>query len=133
MNDSVDAAIETFFAGKPHSLEIFTVLRELIAADGPAELSVASQITFGLARKFAWVSLYNITGRNPEGTVQIMLAIDEEMARPPVYRVNQVGRSRWNHLVVVHSVAEARDRRTGSSDRRGLSIRCEMSGHLIPR
>lgn len=109
MNDSADAAIETFFAGKPHSREIFTVLRELIAANGPAELSVASQITFGLARKFAWVSLYNITGRNPEGTVQIMLAIDEEMARPPVYRVNQVGRSRWNHLVVVHSMAEARD------------------------
>ncbi|MGW6727799.1 hypothetical protein ACWF9G_17990 [Nocardia sp. NPDC055029] len=53
MNESVDAAIETFFAGKPYSLEIFTVLRELIAANGPAELSVASQITFGLARKFA--------------------------------------------------------------------------------
>ncbi|MEV6217607.1 DUF5655 domain-containing protein [Nocardia sp. NPDC051833] len=110
MSDSVEDAIATFFAGKPHSHEIFTVLRELIAANGPAELSVASQIGFGVARKFAWVSLYNVTGRNPEGTVQIMLAIDAEIAGPPVYRVNQVGRARWNHLVVVHSLAEARAR-----------------------
>ncbi|MFI5498250.1 DUF5655 domain-containing protein [Nocardia asteroides] len=109
MSESADDAIAAFFAGKPHSLEIFTVLRELIAGNGPAELSVASQIGFGRTRKFAWVSLYNITGRNPEGTVQIMLAIDREIAGPPVYRVNQVGRARWNHLVVVHSLAEAHD------------------------
>ncbi|MEV0335068.1 DUF5655 domain-containing protein [Nocardia sp. NPDC050717] len=108
MNDSADAAIDAWFAGKPHSREIFTVLRELIDACGPARVTVASQISFGNARKFAWVSLYNVTGRNPEGTVQIMLAIDEEMAGDPVYRVTQVGRSRWNHLVVVHSLAEAR-------------------------
>lgn len=107
MSDSPDDAIAAFFTGKPHSLEIFTALRELIAATGPAELSVASQISFGVARKFAWVSLYNVTGRNPEGTVQIMPAIDREFAGPPVYRVNQVGRARWNHLVVVHSLAEA--------------------------
>ncbi|NKX85763.1 DUF5655 domain-containing protein [Nocardia coubleae] len=111
MSDSVDPAVEAYFSGKPHSREIFGVLRELIASNGPVEVSVASQIVFAVARKFAWVWLYNVTGKNPEGTVQIMLALDREMAHAPVYRVTQVGRARWNHLVVVHSLDEARDPR----------------------
>lgn len=104
-------SVEAYFSGKPHSREIFAVLRELIASNGPVEVSVASQIVFAVTRKFAWVWLYNVTGKNPEGTVQIMLALDREMAHAPVYRVTQVGRARWNHLVVVHSLDEAHDPR----------------------
>ncbi|WP_280217369.1 hypothetical protein [Nocardia neocaledoniensis] len=48
MTDSADAAIDAWFAGKPHSREIFTVLRELIDACGP-ELAVliAAAYRFG--------------------------------------------------------------------------------------
>lgn len=70
---------------------------------------MGAQISFGVKRKFAWVWLYNITGANPEGTVQIMLALNERVDEPPVYRVTQLGKASWSHLVVVHSIDEARD------------------------
>ncbi|MFI6866164.1 DUF5655 domain-containing protein [Nocardia sp. NPDC050406] len=101
--------VREYFEGKPHSFEIFTVLRELIDQRGACEMSVGSQITFGVRRKFAWIWLYNVTKTHPEGTVQIMLAMAERLDGPPVYRVTQIGASRWNHLVVVHSLDEARD------------------------
>ncbi|WP_069167229.1 DUF5655 domain-containing protein [Nocardia altamirensis] len=103
--------VREYFDGKPHSLDIFQLLRGLIEQQGPCEMSIASQISFGVTRKFAWIWLYNITGANPEGTVQIMLAMNEERDEPPVYRVTPIGKSRWNHLIVVHSMDEARDPR----------------------
>jgi hypothetical protein len=106
---STNAAIQEYFAGKPHTHEIFTVLQKEITAHGESTMTVASQISFSAKRKFAWIWLYNVTGANPEGTVQIMLALGREVAGPPVYRVTQLGKNRWNHLVVVHSLEEARD------------------------
>ncbi|MGW0247207.1 DUF5655 domain-containing protein [Nocardia goodfellowii] len=101
--------LRAYFAEKPRSFEIFTLLSELIEQQGECEVSVGSQISFGSKRKFAWIWLYNITGKNPQGTVQIMLAMDEKIEEPPVYRVTAIGKRRWNHLVVVHSLEEARD------------------------
>jgi hypothetical protein len=106
-----DEKISTFFADKPSSYEIFKVLRERIEVQGECEISVASQISFGVKRKFAWIWLYNVTSAHPEGMVQIMLALDKKMDGPPVYRVTQIGPRRWNHLVVVHSLDEAKDSR----------------------
>ncbi|WP_282786362.1 DUF5655 domain-containing protein, partial [Nocardia sp. CC201C] len=99
--------VREYFAGKPHSQEIFAALRALIEQQGECEMTVGSQISFGVARKFAWIWLYNVTGANPEGTVQIMLALREEHDIPPVYRVTRIGNARWNHLIVVHSLEEA--------------------------
>ncbi|MFC9999865.1 DUF5655 domain-containing protein [Nocardia sp. NPDC127526] len=106
-----DDGVREYFAGKPRSYEIFSVLRALIEEQGDCAMSVGAQISFGARRKFAWIWLYNITGANPQGTVQIMLALGEPHEGPPVYRVTPIGKSRWNHLVVVHTLDEARDPR----------------------
>jgi hypothetical protein len=108
-NSSASNVIQDYFAGKPHTYEIFKELQRQIRAQGDSKMQVASQISFGGKRKFAWIWLYNISGANPEGTVQIMLALDREVDEPPVCRVTQIGSRRWNHLVVVHSMDEARD------------------------
>jgi hypothetical protein len=97
-----------YFANKPTSYKIFTLLRAGIKAQGDCKMTIESQISFGAKRKFAWIWLYNITGTNPEGTVQIMLALNKKVDEPPVYRVTQIGKKRWNHLIVVHSIAEAK-------------------------
>lgn len=99
--------IEDYFKDKPTTKKIFNRLRRLIDSCGESEIDVKSQITFGAKRKFAWIWLYNITGKNPEGTVQIMLALDEKVDEPPVYRVTRVGAKRWNHLIVIHDINEA--------------------------
>ncbi len=104
-----DNQVREYFADKPNSYKIFKILRKQIEVQGSYEMKVASQIVFGIKRKFAWIWLYNITSANPEGTVQIMLAIDRKIDEPPTYRVTQIGKNRWNHLVVVHSMAEAQD------------------------
>src|SRR5687767_6817400 len=101
--------IRDYFANKPHSYEIYKILSARIQALGTSDMQVASQISFSVKRKFAWIWLYNITSKNPEGTIQILLAIDKPIDKPPVYRVTKIGKSRWNHLVVVHSLDEAKD------------------------
>jgi hypothetical protein len=108
---STDAAVQEYFAGKPHTHEVFAALQKEILTHGDATMTVASQISFSAKRKFAWIWLYNVTGANPEGTVQIMLALGREVAKPPVYRTAPIGKNRWNHLVVVHSLDEAKDPR----------------------
>jgi hypothetical protein len=98
-----------YFADKRHSYEVFEVLLQHIKKQGECDMFIASQISFGLKRKFAWIYLYNVTAANPEGIVQIMLALSRKVDAPPVYRATQVGKNRWNHLVVVHSLAEGKD------------------------
>jgi hypothetical protein len=45
------------FEGKPRSRVIFEILAERIASLGPSDVTVASQISWGRSRKFAW---YNV-------------------------------------------------------------------------
>jgi hypothetical protein len=48
------STVAEYFAGKPDSRRIFDVLADRIAALGPSEIEVKSQISFGVNRKFAW-------------------------------------------------------------------------------
>ncbi|GAA2587729.1 DUF5655 domain-containing protein [Actinomadura fulvescens] len=110
-DDVLESQLRYYFDAKPDSMAIFRTLRDLIEEQGESEMTVGAQISFGVRRKFAWIWLYNITGANPQGTVQLMLALREPVDEPPVYRTTQIGKTRWNHLVVVHSMEEARDPR----------------------
>jgi Domain of unknown function (DUF5655) len=103
--------VEGYFEGKPHSEAVFRILHDLVLEQGDCTVEVATQITYKVRRKFAWIWLYNVTRAHPEGTVQILLALGREAAEPPVYRVSRIGEHRWNHLVVVHHEDEARDPR----------------------
>lgn len=99
--------IEDYFAGKPASRSIFDAIHGRIASMGSIEVTVASQITFGSKRKFAWFWLYNVTSRTPNGVPHLMLAIDEPLADPHVRQVNQISARRWNHQVVVRTIEDA--------------------------
>ena len=102
-----DASIEKYFAGKPESLATFRVIADRIAALGSCEVSVASQISFGVNRKFAWFWLYNVSKTNPDGVPHLMLALDHEVPSDHVRQIQQVGRSRWNHQIVIRSKDDA--------------------------
>ncbi|MGI5170186.1 DUF5655 domain-containing protein [Spirillospora sp. CA-253888] len=113
-DDDLESRVCEYFDARPDSMAIFRTLRALIEEQGRSEMTVGSQISFGVRRKFAWIWLYNITGANPQGTVQLMLALREPVDEPPVYRTTRIGKTRWNHLVVVHSMEEAHDPRLPS-------------------
>lgn len=108
-------SVDLYFAGKPESREIFEVIAARIAEQGPSEVSVASQISFKVNRKFAWFWLYNVTRKNPSGVPHLMLAIAKRMEDPHVREINQISKNRWNHQVVVRTVDEARSVWLGES------------------
>ena len=59
-------------------------------------------------RKFAWFWLYNVTKKNPNGVPHLMLALDHDLGSHHVREVAQVGKSRWNHQIVLRTLADAR-------------------------
>jgi hypothetical protein len=105
-------AIAAWFDGKPASYAIFRIVAERIATLGPVEITVASQISFGRTRKFAWFWLYNVTKKDPEGVPHLMLALDHkvDVDRGLIRDVSQVGTGRWNHQIVLRTRDGARSR-----------------------
>jgi hypothetical protein len=100
-------SVDDFFAGKPETFRLFRTIADRIDALGPCEVTVASQISFGVNRKFAWFWLYNVTKKNPNGVLHMMLAIDRCIDDPHVREINQIGGGRWNHQVVIRSGEDA--------------------------
>lgn len=98
---------DQYFAGKPESREVFDAIAARIEEQGPHEIEVKSQISFAVNRKFAWFWLYNVTQVNPDGVPHLMLAIDRKVDHPGVRHTAQVGKSRWNHQIVVRSTEDA--------------------------
>jgi hypothetical protein len=103
----VDDAIATYFQEKPQSYEVFEAVHDRVSTFGPFEVSVASQISFGVNRKFAWFWLYNVTKRNPNGVPHIMLLMEERFDDPRVRNIEQVSKNRWNHQIVLQSLEDA--------------------------
>lgn len=100
--------LEQYFEGRPESARIFDILANRIEKLGGAEITVASQISFGRRRKFAWFWLYNVTKKNPNGVPQLMLALDHERPSEHTRLVTQAGNQRWNHQIMVRSDDDAR-------------------------
>ena len=51
-----DQTVKDYFDGKPEALEIFEIVADKIAATGPSDMTIGSQISFGRARKFGYGS-----------------------------------------------------------------------------
>lgn len=105
-----EQSIDSFFDDKPVSRQVFDAARATIEAAGPATMTVRTQISFGNDRKFAWFWLYNVTKTNPNGVLHLMLAIDEPIESKHVRNVEQIGKARWNHQIVLRTVADAESR-----------------------
>lgn len=99
--------VDGFFAGKPTTRRIFDAIKAQIDAAIPNTVEVGSQISFRARRKFAWVWLYNVTKKNPNGILHLMLRLDHRVEHPDVREITQVSRNRWNHQIVVGSVGGA--------------------------
>jgi hypothetical protein len=63
----VEEAVERYFKGKPETYRIFTAVYDQLQSIGFFTVTVGSQISLGVNRKFAWFWLYNVTRRNPNG------------------------------------------------------------------
>lgn len=100
--------VDRYFTDRPESREIFDIVAGAIEQLGDARITVASQISFGRKRKFAWFWLYNVTSRNPNGVPHLMLALDHERPSDHVRSVTRIGANRWNHQIVLRSTADAR-------------------------
>ncbi len=103
-----DDAVHRYFDGKPDSYEVFRAVYEQVRSFGPFETFVGSQISFGVERKFAWFWLYNVTQKNPSGVLHAMLRIDEGIGDPHLRNIDRISANRWNHQIVIRTLAEAR-------------------------
>ena len=102
------SSIENYFDGKSSSLKVYTIIADRIAAFGPSEVDLKTQISWGRSRKFAWFWLYNVTKKNPDGVPHLMLALDHEVDSDHVRSVEQMGKHRWNLQIVLRSADDAR-------------------------
>lgn len=103
----MDEAIAVYFEGKPESFEIFKAVYEQVRSLGSFDVSVKSQISFGVKRKFAWFWLYNVTQKDPNGILHLMLCIERGIDDPHVRSLNQIGKDRWNHQIVIRELEDA--------------------------
>ena len=104
----MDDAIEAYFDTKPETYEIFKAVFRQVGSLGPFEVTVASQISFGVRRKFAWFWLYNVTRKNPSGILHVSLRMDEPVEDPNIRAVTQISKNRWNHQIVVRTLNDAK-------------------------
>ncbi len=102
------SSLDSWFDGKPEARATFDVLAAVIEGFGPSDVAVGSQISFGRRRKFAWFWLYNVTKKDPNGVPHLMLALDRPVDSDLVRSVEQIGKRRWNHQIVVRSDEVAR-------------------------
>ncbi len=106
----MDKAIAAYFVGKPDSFEIFKTVYEQVRSFGSFDVTVRSQISFGIHRKFAWFWLYNVTRKNPNGIPHMMLRVDRKIGDPHIRNIEQIGKNRWNHQVVVRTLRDAQSK-----------------------
>jgi hypothetical protein len=101
-------SVKDYFEGKPDTYEIFQAVERRLTELGPSEVSVGSQVSFGVKRKFAWFWLYNVTKKNPSGILHVMLAIDQEVDDLHIRDISLVSKNRWNHQIVIRTLEDAR-------------------------
>ena len=106
----MEEAIVAYFTGKPRSFEIFKVVHDRVRSFGPFDVTVKSQISFGVERNFAWFWLYNVTKKDPNGILHTSVRLDRNIDDPHVRNIEQISRNRWNHQVVIRTMADARSR-----------------------
>jgi hypothetical protein len=103
----VDRGIASYFEGKPLSYEHFKAIYQKVRSLGNFDVTVKSQISFSVNRKFAWFWLYNVTKANPNGVLHVMLCLDRPVEDRHVRDISQISRNRWNHQIVIRTLRDA--------------------------
>jgi hypothetical protein len=110
MTPPMHEAIEQYFDGKPKTHRIFKAVHDYVHTLGPFQVSVGSQISLGVNRKFAWFWLYNVTQKNPNGTLHAMLRLDQRIDDPHIRQIDQISKNRWNHQIIIRTAEDARSK-----------------------
>lgn len=92
------------FTGKPLTQSFFTAIADYTHALGPVTTEVKGQASFAVKRKFLWCWAYEKTA---DGTLYLMVTLDQQLDDPNFHDVSHVSKNRWNHNVVVKSLETA--------------------------
>jgi hypothetical protein len=102
MSAAEEPTIERLFVNKPHNLALFKELRKHIAdLDGIKEIITNTQVSFGEARKFAWLWLAPATKKTPEGVLMLTLDMTHPVEHTLINSVEETYPGKWTHQIAV--------------------------------
>lgn len=95
--------IKGLFAGRPAALLLVHAVRHLIELFGPVTVEVTkNQVSFGPARKFAWVWLPQLwIWAQPDSSITLAFALDRYVVYDRIRQAVEPYRGRWTHHVVI--------------------------------
>lgn len=92
------------FDGKLATQSLFDAIADYIHSLGAVTTEVKAQTSFSVKRKFLWCWAYEETA---DGTLYLMVRLDQERTDEHFHDVSQISKNRWNHNVVVKSLDTA--------------------------
>ncbi|HSK26064.1 MAG TPA: DUF5655 domain-containing protein, partial [Jiangellales bacterium] len=94
---------EEFFAGHPAAYQVFTAVRDLVLAAGPAEVRVSrSQVAFRRRRGFAYLWLPGTWLHRPTAEVVLSVALPRHDTSARFKEVAHPSPRIWMHHLEVH-------------------------------
>lgn len=88
------------FDDKPITESYRQLIDVFVSSLGGAEKRLTSLISYSVKRKSPWMWAY---GKTPDGTLCLIVLLDEPLAGEQFKYVKQVSKNRWNHHVVITS------------------------------
>jgi uncharacterized protein DUF5655 len=90
------------FVDKPHNRQLFLDVQSSIEALGAVKKIVTrTQVSYGAARKFAWVWMTPSTKKTPEGTLMLTLDMRQETSDPLFASVEKIRTDKWTHQLPI--------------------------------
>lgn len=99
--------LDSFFADRPLSREIFEAVRQAVESLGPAELQVSkSQVAFRRRVNFALVWVPEQVLRRPAAPLVLTLSFPRRDPSPRWKQVVEIGPARFTHHLELYSPAD---------------------------
>lgn len=95
--------IKGLCAGRPAALLLFHAVRHFIESPGPVMVeAIKTQVSFGTARKFAWVWLPQLWIKaQPDSVITLAFALDRHAVHERIRQAVEPYPGRWMHHVVI--------------------------------
>lgn len=92
------------FSDKPKTDSFYQAIDAYVMSLEKVERSFRAQVSYGVNRKFLWMWAYE---RTCDGTLYLNVTLDRQIGDEHIHKVAHVSPNRWNHHVVVKSMATA--------------------------
>jgi hypothetical protein len=95
--------VEGLFATRPAAFVLFQAVRQLLESLGLVTVEVTkTQVSFGTARKFAWVWLPQLWIKaQPDSIITLAFALDRHVVHERIRQAVEPYPGRWMHHVVI--------------------------------